>query len=123
MVQSKSKGNQFENKILKQLKEIDPMAHKTLGSGNTKDDQGDIAFFNNLVECKHHKNISKSQIDNWWIKIVSEADEHRHNKHPLLVFKENHKPAMVMFWMHRKNGVRHLMYWDEFYNQLEYNHK
>lgn len=123
MVNGKNKGSLWENTLLKQVKEIDPMAHKTLGSGNSADDKGDIAFLHFLIEAKHHKSLTKKQIDDFWKKICKEADNHKGYKEPLLVYKENRKAPMVMFRMGKpKYGVRHLMFWEEFYAQLEEAH-
>lgn len=117
MVSSKGKGNRYENIILKQLKVLEPMTHKTLGSGNSKDDKGDIRFPGLLIEVKHHKKFSKGLLDKFWVKIVEEAKAE--GIEPLLLYKENFKPAMVMFYADKEHTVRHMMYWDEYYKLLE----
>jgi len=116
MVHSKNKGNLFENKTLKELKVIDGMSHKTLGSGNSKDDKGDLACLHFLIECKHQKTLSKGSLDKFWIKIVNEAVNI--DKTPLLVYKENNKPTMVRFFC-GKTHITHMMYWQEFYDLLK----
>jgi len=117
VVNSKNKGSLWENKLLKQLKNIDSMSHKTLGSGNSSDDKGDIACLHFLIEAKHHKTLSKGLLDKFWEKICKEADNIE--KTPLLVYKENNKPPMVMMRFSGKLGMRCIMYWQEYYDLLE----
>ena len=95
---AKAKGNLAENNMLRLFRTILPDSYKTLGSGNAKDDKGDIIFGPFCDECKHHKSFSKSEIDKYWVKIVEEAKSHK--KEPLLVCKENNKEAVVYFYSH-----------------------
>jgi len=117
MVQSKAKGNLWENDLLRQLRVVDPMSHKTLGSGNSKDDKGDLACLHFLIEAKHHKSLTKKQIDAFWEKICAEAKPL--SKSPLLIFKENNKAPIVMMMMQGTTGVRYMMYWEEYYDLLK----
>lgn len=93
----KRKGGVFENRILDNLrKEFGyDSVHKTKGSGNTKDDKGDLVFMRKyLIECKHYKKLSWRDLDNFWIKI---RDEAKHmNKVPIIIYRENRQPIMVM---------------------------
>lgn len=112
MVKSKQKGNAFENKILKELRTIDPMSHRTIGSGNSKDDKGDIAFRNYLIELKHHKSFTDGEIEKYWQKIKKEA--RAANKYPLLIYKENRRKTLVM--MDCLPGIgRVIMLYDEWF--------
>jgi hypothetical protein len=102
--------------VLRECRTIHPMSHKTIGSGNAADDQGDIAFGTEfLIECKFHKKLTRKQVQTFFMKIEDEAE--RRSRIPLLVFKENNRDAMVMF---RTNLLGHvddrlaLMYWDDF---------
>lgn len=114
MVNSKSKGSQFELKILRQCKLVWPEAHRSIGSGSAKDESGDIFAGPFCIECKHHKHFTDGQIEGFWKKINAEAKEQ--GKKPLLVYKENRRKALVMFW-ERINGHlwRRMMFWDEFW--------
>jgi Holliday junction resolvase len=106
---SKAKGNLFENDILRTLRTIHPDTYKTLGSGNSKDDKGDIIFQQYCIECKHHKDFSDGLIDSFWEKIIEEAKTH--NKQPALIYKTNRRRPIVMLL--NEFGYRYMMYFDE----------
>jgi len=114
---SKNKGSQFEIRIWKDLKKIDPRCHRTCGSGSSPDDKGDISYKNYRIECKAHKRLSIKKIDSFWEKICDEAEGVKGI--PLLIFKENHKPALVMSWQYvchpitSWHTIRFLQYYDE----------
>lgn len=114
MVKPKAKGSKFENEILKQCREIYPDTHKTLGSGSTDKDQGDLIFMQYCIECKHHKDFTDAILEGFWTKIQKEAEQR--GKIPLLLYKTNRRKPIVMFKM--KPGVRAMMYWDEFLEQV-----
>jgi hypothetical protein len=107
----KAKGNKFENEILMQCKEIDPKAHKTLGSGNSDKDKGDIVFLHFLIECKHMKDYTDTTLHNFFRKVKQEAEDR--GMWPLLVFRRNHRRTMVM-WEDALTDNSLFMYWDEF---------
>lgn len=117
MVEGKKKGSSFENKILKQLRELDCLAaHKTLGSGNTADDKGDLVFPPYLIECKHHKRLTKNTLMKFWEKICEEAEGQ--GLRPLLVYKENFRETMVMTDLGYGDAV-FMQFWDDFYSDLK----
>ena len=94
MVNGKDKGNFFELKMLRRIRaELDPDAYSPRGSGNSKDDKGDICTREYCFEMKHHRVIRPLMISRWWDKLVAEADQM--SKVPVLVYKENFRPEMV----------------------------
>ena len=119
---SKAKGNAWENKLLREVRGIDGMAHKTVGSGNSKDDKGDIAFLDYLVEAKHHKRFTDKELEGYWTKINIEAE--REHKIPLLVYKQNNREPKVMYWSEVRGAdgaidfFRVMMYWREYLYRL-----
>jgi len=102
MVKPKSKGNKFELAIYKELKSLDPSFKRSVSSGNTEDEKG--ALFNDLwmIECKHHKTLTKKQIAKFWGNICEEA--FLNDKLPVLLFKENYKKEQVVFVSHLWTG-------------------
>ena len=99
MVHSKHKGNAFENKILEDLREKFGYnsCHKTLGSGNSKDDKGDLVFLGKyLIECKHHKELRWKKLSEIWSKIKRESTNMRIEAEPIVIYRENRQPIMVM---------------------------
>ena len=95
----KHKGSRFESLIQKKLRELVPEACRTMGSGCSKDEKGDIRNFRlRLIECKHYKKITWGMLIGWWEKIKIEAVQE--NLQPVLIYKEDRQPIMVMerFW-------------------------
>lgn len=93
----KNKGNAFETKIMLKLREISPNTFRTMGSGNSQNDLGDVHFKDYIIECKHYKSVSHSMIygkDGWWQKICKEASKDQ--KQPLLIYKLNNQPERVV---------------------------
>jgi len=95
MVKGKDKGNKWELEVLRDLKKIDNMAHRSIGSGNAKDESGDIFFGPYMIECKHHKKIGATQVRRWWKKIAAES--FGTDFEPLLVMKENWREPLVCY--------------------------
>jgi len=93
---SKRKGNSFENKIYKDLREVIPSIKKTIGSGNSELD-ADLISKDFIFELKCYKKVTGKQLDEWVDKLRGEAI--RHSKIPILVYKENYKPIQVI-WAH-----------------------
>jgi hypothetical protein len=102
MVSSKGKGNKYENKIFKELREIIPEIHKTLGSGSSEDD-ADLVCDEYVIEIKHHKKLEENQIDRFFSKVFKQAV--KRGKTPVLIYKENYKPAKAMTFMHMKDNT------------------
>lgn len=113
---SKRKGNSFENKILRELRKIHPDTYKALGSGNAKDDKGDIIFGRYLIECKHHKRFSRNELQKYFEKVDREADSAE--KIAVLVFKENRRDTMVLTWGDRQEQV--MYYFDNWLNEASH---
>lgn len=90
---SKRKGSNFENHIMKELREIVPFVGKTLGSGSSEDNADIDHFGPFLIECKHHRTISEAELVRWWKKIVGQAEPVC--KIPVIIYKENHQPIRV----------------------------
>jgi hypothetical protein len=115
----KAKGNKFENDVLRQCRKIAPESYKTLGSGNSKDDKGDIVFKNWLIECKHMKDLTDGDLCKFFAKVSHEASQ-REDFHPLLVFKKNRRRTMVMFrFLNIEDAHPAFMYWDDFLEHIE----
>jgi len=121
----KAKGNKFENDVLRQCRVIHPASYKTLGSGNSKDDKGDIVFKNYLIECKHMKDFTDGQLKGFFKKVSAEAMQRlidrggdiKEGLTPLLVFKKNQRRPQVMFTFTNPHPI--FMYWDEFLEDLK----
>lgn len=116
----KAKGNKFENDVLRQCRAIDRMSYKTLGSGNAKDDKGDIVFKNYLIECKHEKDFTDGKLAKYFKKVSEEAFDRSKESFfgckPLLVFKTNRRRPMVMFTFTNSHPI--FMYWDDFLEHI-----
>ena len=109
----KAKGNKFENEVLRQCRAIYPGSYKTLGSGNAKDDKGDLVFGKYLIECKHMKDFTDGDLSRFFAKVKSEADGRlEFGWIPLVVFKKNRRRPMVMFTFTNPHPL--FMYWDDF---------
>lgn len=102
---SKAKGNSWENIVFRDLREIMP-AYKSVGSGNGND-CGDIITDEYCIECKFHKKITTGEYNRWWIKIVEEAKSVR--REPILITRENGRPAVVTYWDVYKGNRRAMM--------------
>jgi hypothetical protein len=99
MVMGKHKGNAYENKIYKELRNLIPDIKLTIGSGNSERD-ADLISDKYVIEIKHYKKLSEKQIEDFFAKVYGEAVEH--DKLPILLYKENYKDAKVM--MHATIG-------------------
>lgn len=97
---SKSKGNQYENKIYKELRAIIPEIKLTIGSGNSERD-ADLVSDDYVIEIKHYKTLSEKQIDDFFTKVFGEAQAY--DKIPILIYKENYKSAKVVMPMPYKD--------------------
>lgn len=104
MVKTKRKGNQFELKIYKTLREKGE-AKRCIGSGSS-DESGDISFHPTTtgksptfaIECKHLKNITWHNIENFYWKLVEEIKQKKENKIPIVIFRENRGDIMAFFY-------------------------
>ena len=96
---SKQKGNKFETKIMKDLRKIFKYTYRVIGSG-AGENKGDVMFKNYLIECKHYRKLTHSQIIKFWNDIAIEAAGE--NKQPILIWKENYIPEKVMFLLNDK---------------------
>jgi hypothetical protein len=89
----KHKGNAYENKLYKELREIIPDVKLTIGSGNSERD-ADLVSDDYVIEIKHYKTLSEKQIDDFFVKVFGEALAY--DKIPILIYKENYKSAKVV---------------------------
>lgn len=112
---SKSKGSGFENELFRDLRSIMP-AYKSIGSGNGLD-SGDILTNEYCIEAKFHKALTDGQIDKFWLKVVAEAEENK--RQPVLIYKENRKRPIVMFFDYVRGTRRVLMFYDEWLELLK----
>jgi len=92
---SKSKGNKFELMVFKDLRQYNPILKRTIGSGSSEDD-ADLVDDRFIIECKHHRELTQSQLNKFWKKLIEEA--YKQKKTPVLVYKENNKPIKVITW-------------------------
>lgn len=111
----KAKGNFWENIIFRDLRDIMP-AYKSIGSGNGLD-SGDILTDEYCIEAKFHKSLTDGQLDKFWLKIVAEAEENK--RQPVLIYKENRKRPIVMFFDYLRGTRRVLMFYDEWLEFLK----
>lgn len=120
----KAKGNRAETTIMRELREFFPDSHRSIGSGcsNVADDSGDVVAGPFMCEIKHHARFSRGELNKYWLKIICEAEKAK--KEPLLIFKENRRDTMVMFWgippgaVKLVDGWKMQMYWDDFIGML-----
>jgi len=90
---SKAKGNNFENAMYKELREIIPDIKLTIGSGNSEAD-ADLISDDYIFELKRYKRITANQMLEFWRKVKREGGEH--NRRPFLLFKEDYRETKVM---------------------------
>jgi len=86
----KKKGNIYEFKLKRKIQHSGIEVVKIAGSGACYDDKGDLSTESFLIECKHYNHATKSQISEWWKKIVVQSK--LMEKIPVLAVKENYKP-------------------------------
>lgn len=116
----KHKGSRFESLIQKRLREIVPEACRTMGSGCSKDEKGDLRnFMDRLIECKHYKVVTWGMLMNWWEKIVEEAEGE--GLTPVLIYKQNRQPIMVMEMWYSVNDLDllHIMLFEEWLQRMK----
>lgn len=93
----KVKGRSFERKLYKVLRDsgIFIKIQLTLGSGSS-DEPSDITADDYVIEAKNGSAhyISEPNINKWWNGVEDSCEEHQT---PILIYKQNHKPVMVMF--------------------------
>ena len=107
----KHKGNRFENLIFRDLDSKGLPVRKTLGSGSPEDQAGDLLLWANkikyAIECKHHKSFRWKELNQYFDKLKREiypiaknmkdaVDGMKRNIEPILIFRENRQPIMVM---------------------------
>ena len=97
MVMGKHKGNAFELKIYKNLRELG-FCKRTIGSGSS-DESGDITFEIGhkmlSIECKHLKKVRWSILNKFWDKLNKEIKSFGKGE-PVIIFRQNNEPIMVM---------------------------
>jgi len=49
-----------------------------------------------VIECKHHKEITWKTLEKYWTKIKKECIVFVFNAKPIIIYRENRKPIMVM---------------------------
>ena len=108
----KHKGNNFENQIYKDLRDVIPDIKKTIGSGNSERDS-DLISNDFIFELKRYKKIDESMIREWWMKVFDESI--LHEREPVIIYKENFKPIkVVLFTCIRDKSVMSTINYDEF---------
>lgn len=100
MVKGKRKGNTFENKIYKELRQYLSDIKLTIGSGNSEDD-ADLISNEYVMELKHRKKLDEAQLNHFFQKVFQQAT--LYDKTPILIYKENYKPIKVMTFAHLKD--------------------
>ena len=78
---------------------------------------GDILTDEYCIEAKFHKSLTDGQLDKFWLKIVAEAEENK--RQPVLIYKENRKRPIVMFFDYLRGTRRVLMFYDEWLEFLK----
>jgi len=92
----RSKGSQFELDVAYNLSKVDTDVRRLYGEGQVL--QYDIESKNYVVECKFHKSISWNEAMKYFLKLKEKTKNK--NKIPLLIFKSNRQPVLVMFELH-----------------------
>lgn len=124
VVRGKHKGNMYENKVFRDLKKIDDeTTRKTIGSGSAKDEGGDIIFKNYIIDTKHCKRMSKTELNAALDKIYIDAKKFLSKSfEPVLIYKEGSKnsrrDAIVMYDLARGN-VRVMEFYDDWYVRMK----
>ena len=111
------KGNKFELLIYKDLRMLGH-CKRTIGSGSS-DEPGDILFEKYAIECKHYKQVRWTWLHKVWKKLEKETKEYnkmysntyillegkRADDHfePIIIFRQNREPIMVMCLMSCKD--------------------
>ncbi|MEA2036721.1 MAG: hypothetical protein U9O94_04395 [Nanoarchaeota archaeon] len=87
-INSKKKGNQWENKVANWLSDHGFKASKDGASGGGSREKGDIVNSMDMtIESKAYKTISLMK---WWKQVVSSAD--KHNNTPVLFIHQDGMP-------------------------------
>ena len=124
---SKSKGNRFELKMLRKLRELWPDLHRTIGSGSAKDESADAigVVCPYLFEFKHRKRINKKDIDRFFSKLRQDVINEDIEKRPILIYKEDFRPVMVVreCWIASMNApVPVIEFFDDWFNRQKRYH-
>jgi len=98
MVVGIHKGSAFELKIYKNLRELGE-CKRTIGSGSS-DETADIHFKNYSIECKHLKEVRWKNLTQFWNKLNKDIGMKK--EEPIIVFRQNREPIMVMCRMNYK---------------------
>jgi len=94
MVVGIHKGNQFELLIYKDLRGLGE-CKRTIGSGSS-DEPADILFKDYAIECKHLKEVNWKTLTRFWNKLLKQCNDYARDVKPIIVYRENRKPIMVM---------------------------
>lgn len=104
MVVGIRKGGSFELKIYKDLRKDYNNVRRTIGSGSS-DEVADIilkiADKDYSIECKHIKQVKWYMLNKFWRKLRYSIGNH--NLIPIIVFRQNREPIMVMCIMKCNN--------------------
>lgn len=126
MGRGKSKGNNFERKVMHEVTKAFQCfgvthtdAFRSILSGGHKESFGDISLspalaklFPFATECKFYKKVDLYQLmepwekmgnankfKNWWVQTLEGAEKSK-ALYPLLIFKGNNKAVMCMIYKH-----------------------
>lgn len=112
MVNGKTKGNAFERKVYKDLRDITE-AKRSLGSGSS-DEASDISTKKFVAECKCYRKVSDTMLRNWWAKLIDEMDWKKDHRQPVIIYKENFAdPKVMMIEKIRGLNMRCIIYYED----------
>lgn len=103
---------------------------KMYGDIMSIDPAGDFLTNKYVIECKHYKNycfedflvLDKGKVADWWKQV--EGDALKADKEPMLIFKRNNYPILIMFnsenpdWYPIIKGNIGLMVFDKYLEEV-----
>ncbi len=114
-MKTKRKGNLFENKIYKELRELGE-CKKSLGSGSS-DEPGDIIFLDQYaIECKHRKLMTWNTLHRFYHKLIKEITTKGKDYIPLVIYRENRREIMVFMQL---DNLIITLHFDEFIRYVQ----
>lgn len=104
MVKSITKGHGFKNKIYKDLLKNTSHVRATIGSGSSMGDADIELYGKYVIEIKHVSKITEAFLKKSFNKV--EIESNRLDKEPVLIYKGNYLPIMVMTKYHPRSSIR-----------------
>ena len=110
----KRKGAKLEIQIYREIKALQIQIRRCIGSGASKDEKADLYTTNYIIECKHHKTLTESQLSSFWSKLLVEASMMQ--KTPVIIYKLNYQPIKAILML---ENIKATITYEDFLTYLQ----